>query len=120
VLQDEDAPAERGLLREVLEEADEICDSRDLDADVHGALSRLSSHGMPKIEGLTALLADFGIIAKARPTCVKGACRHAAGRVGGKLPGGGVPSSARREADGRRPHSGGSELPRGRAGDARR
>jgi Plasmid pRiA4b ORF-3-like protein len=65
VLQDEDAPAGRGLLREVLEEADEICDSRDLDADVHGALSGLSPHGMPKIEGLMALLADFGIIAKA-------------------------------------------------------
>jgi hypothetical protein len=26
---------------------------------VHGALSGLSSHGMPKIEGLMALLADF-------------------------------------------------------------
>jgi pRiA4b ORF-3-like protein len=71
VLQDEDAPAGRGLLREVLEEADEICDSRGLDADVHGALSGLSSHGMPRIEGLTALLADFGIIAKARPTASK-------------------------------------------------
>jgi hypothetical protein len=34
---------------------------------VHGALSGLSSHGMPKIEGLMALLADFGIIAKAGP-----------------------------------------------------
>ncbi len=67
VLQDEDAPAGRGLLREVLEEAGEICDSRDLDTDVHGALSGLSSHGMPRIEGLMALLADFGIIAKARP-----------------------------------------------------
>ena len=71
VLQDEAAPAGRGLLREVLEEADEICDSRDLDADVHGALSRLSSPGVPRIEGLTALLADFGIIAKARPTASK-------------------------------------------------
>jgi hypothetical protein len=67
VLQDEPAPAGRGLLRAVLEEADEICDSRDLDADVHGALSGLSPHGMPKIEGLLALLADFGIIAKAGP-----------------------------------------------------
>jgi hypothetical protein len=65
VLQVEDAPAGRGLLREVLEEADEICDSRDLDTDVYGALSGLSPHGMPKIEGLMALLADFGIIAKA-------------------------------------------------------
>ena len=71
VLQDEDAPAGRGLLREVLEEADEICDSRDLDADVYGALSGLSSHGMPKIEGLMALLADFGIIAKAGPAASK-------------------------------------------------
>ena len=71
VLRDEDAPAGRGLLREVLEEADEICDSRDLDVDVHGALSGLSSRGMPRIEGLTALLADFGIIAKARPTASK-------------------------------------------------
>ena len=71
MLQDEDAPAGRGLLREVLEEADEICGSRDLDADVHGALSRLSSHGIPRIEGLTALLADFGMIAKARPAASK-------------------------------------------------
>ena len=71
VLQDEEAPAGRGLLREVLEEADEICDSRDLDADAYGALSRLSSHGMPRIEGLTALLADFGIIAKARPAAAR-------------------------------------------------
>ena len=71
VLQDEDAPAGRGLLREVLEEADEICDSRDLDADAYGTLSGLSSHGMPRIEGLTALLADFGIIAKARPAASK-------------------------------------------------
>ena len=68
MLQDEDEDAGRGLLGEVLEEADEICDEHDLDADVNGALSRLSSHGMPRIEGLTALLADFGIIAKARPT----------------------------------------------------
>ena len=71
VLQDEPAPAGRGLLREVLEEADEICDSRDLDVDVHGALSGLSSHGMPRIEGLTALLADFSIITMARPTASK-------------------------------------------------
>ena len=71
MLQDEDAPAGRGLLREVLEEADEICDSRDLDVDVHGALSGLSPHGMPKIEGLMALLADFGIIAKAGPAASK-------------------------------------------------
>jgi hypothetical protein len=42
-LRDEDAPAGRGLLREVLEEADEICDEHDLDADVHGTLSGLSS-----------------------------------------------------------------------------
>ena len=67
VLQDEDAPAGRGLLREVLEEADEICDEHDLDVDVYDALSGLSSHGTPGIEALTALLADFGIIAKARP-----------------------------------------------------
>jgi hypothetical protein len=71
VLQDEPAPAGRGLLREVLEEADEICDSRDLDIDVQRALSGFSSHGMPRIEGLTALLADFGIIAKARPVASK-------------------------------------------------
>jgi len=71
VLQDEDAPAGRGLLREVLEEADEICDEHDLDADVHDALSGLSSHGMPRIEGLTALLADFGMIATARPAASK-------------------------------------------------
>ncbi|HEY6313709.1 MAG TPA: plasmid pRiA4b ORF-3 family protein [Streptosporangiaceae bacterium] len=71
VLQDEDAPAGRGLLREVLEEADEICDEHDLDVDVYGALSGLSSHGMPRIEGLMALLADFGMIAKARPTASK-------------------------------------------------
>jgi hypothetical protein len=51
VLQDEPAPAGHGLLREVLKEADEICDSRDLDVDVHGVLSGLSSHGMPRIEG---------------------------------------------------------------------
>jgi hypothetical protein len=67
VLQDQDAPTGRGLLREVLEEADETCGSRDLDVDVHGALSGVSSHGMPRIEGLAALLADFGMIAKARP-----------------------------------------------------
>jgi hypothetical protein len=67
VLQDQDAPTGRGLLQEVLEEADETCGSRDLDVDVHGALSGVSSHGMPRIEGLTALLADFGMIAKARP-----------------------------------------------------
>ena len=71
VLQDEDAPAGRGLLQEMLEEADEICDEHDLDVDVHGTLSGLSSHGMPKIEGLMALLADFGIIAKARPAASK-------------------------------------------------
>ncbi len=71
VLQDDGAPAGRGLLREVLEEADEICDSRDLDVDVYGVLSGLSSHGMPRIEGLTALLADFGMIAKARPAASK-------------------------------------------------
>ena len=71
VLQDDGAPGGRGLLREVLEEADEICDSRDLDVDVHGALSGLSRHGMPKIEGLMALLADFGIIAKAGPAASK-------------------------------------------------
>ena len=71
VLQDGDAPAGRGLLREVLEEADEICDEYDLDVDVHGALSGLSSHGMPRIEGLTALLTDFGMIAKARPAASK-------------------------------------------------
>ena len=71
VLQDEGAPAGCGLLREVLEEADEICDEHDLDADVHGALSGLSSHGMPKIEGLMALLSDFGIIAKAGPAASK-------------------------------------------------
>ena len=70
VLPDEDAPG-RGLLREVLEEADEICDEHDLDVDVHGALSGLSSHGTPRIEGLMALLADFGIIAKVRPTASK-------------------------------------------------
>ncbi len=71
VLQDEDAPAGRGLLREVLEEADEICDEHDVDAGVHGALSGLSSPGVPRIEGLTALLADFGMIAKARPAASK-------------------------------------------------
>ena len=71
VLQDDGPPAGRGLLREVLEEADEICDSRDLDVDVYGVLSGLSSHGMPKIEGLTALLADFGMIAKAGPAASK-------------------------------------------------
>ena len=71
VLQDEDAPAGPGLLREVLEEADEICDEHDLDVDVHGALSGLSSHGTPRIEALTALLADFCMIAKARPTASK-------------------------------------------------
>ena len=71
VLQDEDAPAGRGLLREVLEEADEICEEHDLDVDVHGALSGLSSHGMPRIDGLMALLADFGLVAQARPTASK-------------------------------------------------
>jgi hypothetical protein len=71
VLQDDDEPAGRGLLGEVLEEADEICDEYDLDADVYDALSGLSSHGMPKIEGLKALLADFGIIAKAGPAASK-------------------------------------------------
>lgn len=71
VLQDDVAPAGRGLLREVLEEADEICDEDDLDADVHDALSGLSSHGMPKIEELMALLADFGMIAKTRPAASK-------------------------------------------------
>ena len=71
VLRDEDAPAGRGLLRDVLEQADEICDSRDLDADVHGALSGLSSHGLPRIEGLMALLADFGMVTKAGPAASK-------------------------------------------------
>jgi hypothetical protein len=71
VLQDDGAPAGRGLLREVLEEADEICDEHGLDVDVHGALSGLSSHGMPRIEGLTALLADFGMITKTKPAASK-------------------------------------------------
>ena len=71
VLHDDGAPAGRGLLRDVLEQAGEICDSRDLDADVHDALSGPSSHGMLRIVGLMALLADFGIIAKARPTASK-------------------------------------------------
>lgn len=71
VLHDDGALAGRGLLREVLEEADEICDEHGLDADVHGALSGLSSHGMPRIEGLMALLADFGMIAKAGPAASK-------------------------------------------------
>jgi hypothetical protein len=71
VLQDDGVPAGRGLLREVLEEADEICDAGDLDVDVDGTLSGLSSHGTPRIEGLTALLADFGMIAKARPAASK-------------------------------------------------
>jgi hypothetical protein len=71
VLQDDDVPASAGLLREVLEEAGEICDSRDLDVDLYGAVSRLSSRGMPRIEGLTALLADFGMIVKARPAASK-------------------------------------------------
>jgi hypothetical protein len=71
VLQDQDAPAGRGLLREVLEEAGEICDSRDLDADVYGVMSGLSSRGMPRIEGLMTLLADFGMIAKAGPAASK-------------------------------------------------
>ena len=66
VLRDDGVPAGRGL-REVLEEAGEICDSLDLDVDVYDALSGLSPHGMPRIEWLTALLADFGMIAKARP-----------------------------------------------------
>jgi len=71
VLQDRDAPAGCGLLREVLEEADEICDEHDLDVDVYDALSGLSSHGTPKIEGLTLLLADFGMIAEAKPAASK-------------------------------------------------
>lgn len=70
VLHDDGGPAGRGLLREVLEEADEIGDSRDLDVNVHGALSRLSSHGMPRIEGLTALLADFGIVGTSKASAV--------------------------------------------------
>jgi hypothetical protein len=120
VLQDEDAPAGRGLLREVLEEADEICDSRDLDADVHGALSRLSWHGMPRIEGLTALLADFGIIAKARPTAPKAPAvtplgEWAARRLPEVCP---VPLDAGLTAE--EPHREGTERLRGRAGDARR
>lgn len=71
VLQDQDAPAGRGLLRDVFEEADEICDEYDLDIDVYGALSGLSSQGVPKIEGLTALLADFGMIVRAMPAASK-------------------------------------------------
>jgi hypothetical protein len=71
VLRDEGAPAGGGLLREVLEEAGEICDSRGVDVDVYRALSGLSSHGEPTIEGLTAPLADFGMIAKAKPAASK-------------------------------------------------
>ena len=71
VLQDDGAPAGRGLLRGVLEEADEICDEHGLDVDVYGVLSGLSSHGIPKIEGLTALLADFGMITKTKPAASK-------------------------------------------------
>lgn len=71
VLRGQDAPAGRGLLQEVLEEADEIRDSRDLDVDVYGAMSGLSSRRMPEIEGLTALLADFGMIAEAGATASK-------------------------------------------------
>jgi hypothetical protein len=120
VLHDDGAPAGRGLLREVLEEADEICDSRDLDADVHGALSRLSWHGMPRIEGLTALLADFGIIAKARPTAPKAPAvtplgEWAARRLPEVCP---VPLDAGLTAE--EPHREGTERLRGRAGDARR
>jgi hypothetical protein len=115
VLQDQDAPTGRGLLREVLEEADETCGSRDLDVDVHGALSGVSSHGMPRIEGLTALLADFGMIAKARPAESKAPVVTSLGQWAASRLAEGVPSFARRGADGRRAHSGGSELPRGRA-----
>jgi len=91
VLQDDSAPAGRGLLREVLEEADQICDSRDLDVDVYGVLSGLSSHGMPRIEGLTALLADFGMIAKARSAASKAPAvtplgEWAASRLAGVFP----------------------------------
>ena len=71
VLQDEEVPAARGLLREVLEEAEEICDDRDLDIDVYEALSALASGGVPKLDGLTALLADFGMVARVKPAARK-------------------------------------------------
>jgi hypothetical protein len=87
VLQDEPAPAGRGLLREVLEEADEICDSRDLDVDVYGVLSGLSSHGMPGDRGADGAARRLQHDHHGGTRCVNGACRHAAGRVGGKPPG---------------------------------
>jgi len=70
-VRDQDVPAGRGLPREVLEEAGEICGSRGLDAGVYDALSGLSSHGMPGVEGLMALPADSGMIAVARPAASK-------------------------------------------------
>ncbi len=71
VLRDEEVPAGRGLLREVLEEAGEICDDRDLDIDFYGALSSLSSGGVPKLDGLTALLAGFGMVGTVEPASRK-------------------------------------------------
>jgi len=71
VLRDEGVPAARGLLREVLEEAEEICDDRDLDIDVYDALSSLSPRGVPKLDGLTALLADFGMVGRVKPAARK-------------------------------------------------
>ena len=71
VLRDEEVPAARGLLREVLEEAEEICDDRDLDIDVYEALSALSSGGVSKLDGLTALLADFGMVGRVKPAARK-------------------------------------------------
>jgi len=71
VLGDEEVPAARGLLRVVLEEAEEICDDRDLDIDVFDALSALSSGGVRRLDGLTALLADFGMVGGVRPAARK-------------------------------------------------
>ena len=70
VLRDEEVPAGGGLLREVLEEAEEICDDHDVDVDVYDALSGLSSAGVRKLDGLTALLADFGMVTRMKPPAV--------------------------------------------------
>lgn len=71
VLRDEEVPAARGLLREVLEEAEEICDDRDLDIDVYDALSALSFGGVRRLDGLTAVLAGFGMVGRVKPAARK-------------------------------------------------
>lgn len=65
VLQDDDVPAGRELWDAVLEEADDLCDTHDLDLDVASAAFALRAgreRGNP-LGGLVTLLAGFGALA---------------------------------------------------------